>query len=100
LTVPFVLLSLVLSHGRLFCELFPEMVDLHTKQVEQEAARSTAGGGGNATAGAAAVAGSAVAARSMSASSVDGGESASWTAIVGVLAAIVACTWAILALAL
>jgi hypothetical protein len=93
------------STDKTFCELFPELLEVHLKLKEQKdklllAAQASlllhnnSGGDVVVSASLAAPSGGAAA------YSAGAGGTASWTAIAGVLAAIVACTWAILMLAL
>ena len=83
-------------YGRVFCELFPELVELHeTKKREGEA---LAGSSKNA-----------LNPNNSSSGLLEAGNPAmnamlpslaSWSAVIGILVAIVACVWAIVALSL
>jgi len=80
--------------NKIFCELFPELVELHEKQkLELIAKGGSAGGAGALGTTSGGTAGS------LSVKGKGDGEAASWATVLGVLVAIIAVTWAIISLA-
>lgn len=77
--------------NKLFCELFPELVEQHEENKKKSL--STIESTSHGKRGTANVS-------SASDLSKNGDENTSWTAVIGLLCAIVACTWALLALSI
>lgn len=78
--------------NKLFCELFPELIQKHEENKKRTLALMENTSVGNRGLG--------NGYSSLDLSVKNGHDNTSWTAIIGVLCAIVACTWAVLALSI